>query len=146
MKISDKIKQLQAISVNKLTDAAIIENETAILDANRSQLYDKGQIDVNRPDIKEKYAASTIKQKRRTAKFPKTDFITLKWMGTLHESFKLFILDDFIAIRPMDIKWGLYIGDNPRFENALGLTAESLKGIRDKVKTSFLKLIRNELH
>ncbi len=145
MTIGEKIKQLQAISVNRLTDAAIMDNEAAILDANRSQLYERGQIDVTEPSRREKYAASTIKQKRRTAKFPKTDFITLKWTGTLHESFKLFILDNFIAIRPMDIKWGLYIGDNPRFENALGLTDESLKGIRDKVKTSFLKLMRNEL-
>ena len=145
MTIGEKIKQLQAISVNRLTDAAIIENEDAIVEANRTQLYEHGVINVNQPSIKEKYAESTKKRKRKVARFPKTDFITLKWSGTMHESFKLFILDDFIAIRTMDIKWGLYIEGNPRFENAMGLTEESLKGIRDKVKTSFLKLMRNEL-
>ena len=146
MTVKEKIRQLQAISVDAIMDAAIIENEDAIVDANRDQLYKRGEIDVTDPSHREKYAASTIKQKRRTARFPKTDFVTLKWTGTMHDSFKLFILKDFIAIRPTDIKWGLYIEGNDRFENAIGLTEESLKGIRDKVKTSFLKLLRYELH
>ena len=145
MTIRDKIKQLQSIDVNALTDAAILDNEAAFLEANRTQLYDHGIVDVTKPDRRESYAESTKKRKRKTAKFPKTDFITLKWSGVLHESFKLFILKDFIAIRPMDIKWGLYIQDNERFGNAMGLTAENLSAIRDKIKVSFLNIMRNEL-
>ena len=143
MTIGEKIKQLQAISVNSLTDAAIIENKDTILDANRTQMYDRGQIDVQRPDFREKYAASTIRQKRKTARFPKTDFITLKWTGDFHDSLKLLIFEDKIVIQSDDLKWANWL--ETRFNNALGLTDESLKGIRDKVKTSFLKLMRNEL-
>ena len=145
MTIRDKIKQLQSIDVDAIVDSAIVENEEEILNANRDQMYERGQIDVQRPDYKGKYAASTMRQKRRTARFPKTDFITLKWMGEFHDSLKLFIFKDFIAIRAMDIKWGLYISEDDRFKNALGLTKDSLSAIRDKIKVSFLNTFRNEL-
>jgi hypothetical protein len=141
--IKDKIRQLQSIDVNALTDAAIIENKDSILDANRSQMYDRGQIDVTRPDYREKYAASTIKQKRKKARFPKTDFITLKWEGDFHDSMKLLIFQDTIVIQADDLKWANWLED--RFSNALGLTEDSLKVIRDKVKLSFMKLLQYEL-
>ena len=143
MTIRDKIKQLQAIDINAITDAAIIENEEDILNANRDQMYERGQIDVQKPDYREKYAASTIRQKRKMARFPKTDFITLKWTGEFHDSLKLLIFKDKIVIQSDDLKWANWLED--RFKNALGLTAESLSAIRDKVKSSFLNIIRNEL-
>jgi hypothetical protein len=51
---------------------------------------------------------------------------------------------DKIVIQADDLKWANWLED--RFNNALGLTEESLKIIRDKVKTSFIKLLRYELH
>ena len=143
MTIRDKIKQLQSIDINAITDAAIIENEEDILNANRDQMYERGQIDVQKPDYREKYAASTIRQKRKTARFPKTDFITLKWTGEFHDSLKLLIFKDKIVIQSDDLKWANWLED--RFKNALGLTSDSLSAIRDKVKSSFLNIIRNEL-
>lgn len=143
MTIRDKIKQLQAIDINAITDAAIIENEEDILNANRDQMYERGQIDVQKPDYREKYAASTIRQKRKTARFPKTDFITLKWTGEFHDSLKLLIFKDKIVIQSDDLKWANWLEE--RFKNALGLTADSLSAIRDKVKSSFINIIRNEL-
>ena len=144
MTIRDKIKQLQSIDVNALTDAAIIENKDEILNANRDQMYERGEIDVKRPDFREKYAASTIRQKRRTARFPKTDFITLKWTGEFHDSLKLLLFKDKIVVQSDDLKWSNWL--ETRFQNALGLTAESLSAIRDKIKVSFLNIMRNELH
>jgi len=143
MTIKNKIKQLQAIDINRLVDAAIIDNKTEILDANREQMYDRGVVDVKRPAFKERYAASTIRQKRKKAHFPKTDFITLKWDGDFHDSLKLLVFDDKIVIQSDDLKWANWLED--RFNNALGLTEESLKTIRDKVKTSFLKILHDEL-
>ena len=144
MRVGDKIKQLQAIDVNRVVDAAIIDNKGDILDANRTQMYDRGVIDVQRPEYRERYAASTIRQKRKTAKFPKTEFITLKWEGDFHDSLKLLIFDDKIVIQSDDLKWANWLEE--RFQNALGLTETSLKVIRDKVKNSFIKIFRNELH
>lgn len=144
MTVKEKIRQLQAISIDTIVDAAIIENKDDILDANRTQMYDRGQIDVQRPDYREKYAASTIKRKRKSAKFPKTDFITLKWDGDFHDSLKLLMFKDKIVIQSDDLKWANWLED--RFNNALGLTEENMKVIRDKVKISFIKLLRYELH
>lgn len=143
MTIRDKIKQLQAIDVDAIVDAAIVENEEAILNANRDQMYERGQIDVQKPDYREKYAASTIRQKRKTARFPKTDFITLKWTGEFHDSLKLLIFKDKIVIQSDDLKWANWLEE--RFKNALGLTSDSLSVIRDKVKSSFLNILHNEL-
>lgn len=144
MTVKEKIRQLQAISVDAITDAAIIENKDDILNANRDQMYERGQIDVQRPGYREKYAASTIKQKRKSARFPKTDFITLKWTGDFHDSLKLLLFKDKVVIQSDDLKWANWL--ETRFNNALGLTEESLKAIRDKVKLSFIKLLRYELH
>jgi hypothetical protein len=144
MTVKEKIRQLQAISVDAITDAAIIENKDDILNANRDQMYERGEIDVQRPGYREKYAASTIKQKRKSARFPKTDFITLKWTGDFHDSLKLLLFKDKIVIQSDDMKWANWL--ETRFNNALGLTEESLKAIRDKIKLSFIKLIRYELH
>ena len=144
MRLGDKIKQLEAINVPELIDTAIIDNEEGIINANRDQLYEYGQIDVNRPSYKEKYAASTIARKRRSAKFPKTEFITLKWSGDFHESFKLLMFKDKIVIQSDDLKWANFLEN--RFGNALGLTPKSLAVIRDDVKNSFIKLLKDELH
>lgn len=143
MRINDKIKQLEAIDVNALVDEAIIDNEDVILDANREQLYERGTIDVTRPNYKEKYAASTVARKRKTAKFPKTDFITLKWNGDFHDSFKLIIFKDKIVIQSDDLKWANFLEN--RFSNALGLTKDNLSKVRDKIHESFMKGLRDDL-
>lgn len=126
-------------------DGVLRESSDEIIKLNQDQLYNEGVIDVTNPSRREYYAESTKKQKRRTAKFPKTDFITLKWRGVFHDTFQLYILPETIEIRSPHIIWGLYLQENERFTNALGLTNDSLEILRDNLRDKFITAFRNEL-
>ena len=141
MRISEKIAQLKAIDINHLLDDSLRESEKEILDLTRDQLYEQGVIDVTNPAKREKYAAATIAQKKRRATYSKTDFVTLRWMGEFYEKFKLLIFKDRIVVTSTDVKWN-YHEANPRFENALGLTEDSVKKVRDIVLPLILKRIK----
>jgi hypothetical protein len=121
------------------------ESSDEIIKLNQDQLYEQGVINVTNPAKREYYAESTKRQKRRTAKFPKTDFITLKWRGVFHETFQVFISRDTIDIRSPHIIWGLYLQENERFTNALGLTNDSIELLRDNLRDKFITAFRNEL-
>ena len=82
MVITDKLKRIETLNINRIIDEALKEVENFILDLNREQLYEKGEIDVTRPGLKEHYAEGTIRQKRKKAKFKKTEFVTLRWEGS----------------------------------------------------------------
>jgi len=142
MSLKNKIERIKAISVEAVVDNAILATSDDILNANRNQMYERGVVDIKNPTKKEKYATSTIRQKRRTAKFPNTDFITLKWDGDFHDSLKLLMFKDKIVIQSDDLKWANWL--ESRF-NALGLTEDSLSPIRDKIRNEVIKNIRNEL-
>lgn len=145
MVISEKIARLEKIDINKIVDDSIREIEKFILELNQKQLYEEGVIDVTKPDKREHYAASTIRQKKKSATFKKTDFITLRWDGDFYDSFRLIIFDKFFVIQARDLKWANWLEPNPRFENALGLTEESKQEVRDIILPVFLKRIKSEL-
>lgn len=145
MVISEKLKQLQSLDINKIFDEALKEIEKFILELNRDQLYEKGEINVNVPGTREHYAKSTIRQKTKKAKFKKTDFVTLRWDGDFYDSFELIIFKEKFVIQAKDLKWGNWLEPNPRFGNALGLTEESKNSLRDKILPVIIKKIHNEL-
>jgi hypothetical protein len=65
MVISEKLKRLEKLDVNKILDEALKEIEKFIIELNQDQLYEKGEIDVNVPGHREQYAESTKKQKQK---------------------------------------------------------------------------------
>lgn len=142
--VGDKIKKLQSLDINRILDDSIREIEDFILELNREQLYEKGQIDVNSPGVKERYAESTKKQKQKKATFKKTEFITLRWDGAFYDSFKVIIFEKEFIISATDLKWN-YLEANPRFENALGLTDESKSRLRDEILPVIVRRIKDEL-
>jgi hypothetical protein len=145
MVIEDKISKLKSIDVNKILDEALKEIEEFILDLNREQLYERGQIDVNNPGTREQYAESTKKQKVKRAQFKKTEFVTLRWNGDFYDSYKLIIFEKEFIISATDLKWANYLEGNPRFGNALGLTEESKTKLRAEILPIIVKKIKDEL-
>ena len=144
MTITERLSGLRAINIGMLFDGILKENENYIFDLNRSQMYDRGELDVNEPGKKQKYAPSTIKAKRK-APFSKTDFITLKWTGKFHEDLKLIIFRDKFVIASDNNIWGNYLETQSRFQSALGLTEKSKEELRDLVKDEMIKGIRGKL-
>lgn len=142
MTITEKLSRLRAINIAKLFDQVLKENENNILDMNRDQMYDEGVMNVNEPSVKEHYAASTIRSKKR-APFPKTEFITLKWMGDFHQQLKLIILRDTFIISSNNKIWAKYLEPQSRFTSALGMTKESKKELRELSRDELIKKIRN---
>ncbi len=143
--VGEMIAKLQAIDINKIVDDSIREIEEFIVSLNKDQLYEKGQIDVNNPGKKERYAASTIKQKSKRATFKKTEFVTLKWTGDFHESFKVVIFDKEFIITSKDLKWANWLEPNKRFENALGLTDDSKSKLREEILPIIIRRLKDEL-
>jgi len=115
-------------------------NRDEILDMNRNQMYEDGILDVN-SEARFNYAPSTIKQKRKRARFKRTDHITLKWMGDFYNKMKLIIRADSFVITSTDDKWPKFSsgewGDG-RFKNALGLTKKSLSILRRYIKSDLI--------
>jgi hypothetical protein len=141
--ISTKVLRLEKIDINIIVDDSLREIEKLILELNQKQLYEEGVIDVKNPGKREQYAASTIRQKKKTAKFKKTEFITLRWEGDFYDSFKLIIFDKFFVIQATDLKWANWLEPNPRFGNALGLTDESRSDLRDIILPVFLRRLKD---
>uniref|UniRef100_A0A6M3M5E1 Uncharacterized protein n=1 Tax=viral metagenome TaxID=1070528 RepID=A0A6M3M5E1_9ZZZZ len=143
MVITDKLKRIETLNINRIIDEALKEVENFILDLNREQLYEKGEIDVTRPGLKEHYAEGTIRQKRKKAKFKKTEFVTLRWEGDFYDSFQLIIFKEKFIIQAKDLKWSNWLEPNPRFGKALGLTEESKELLINKIRPIIIQRIRN---
>lgn len=146
MVVSEKIEQLKSINVIKMLDEALTETAEFIVDLNRDQLYEKGDIDVNYPTLKEHYAPGTIKQKKRSAQYKKTEFVTLRWTGEFYESFVVEIRDKDFLIRATDPKWNFLEESKNfgnRFSNALGLTEESKDKLREKILPIMIKKLND---
>lgn len=141
MVISEKLKQLQSLNINEILDDSLREIEEFILELNKEQLYEKGQINVNEPQKREKYSAAYKRFKERKATFKKTSFVTLRFDGDVYNSFKLIILENEIIINATDLKWANWLEKNERFGNALGLTEES----RKELKSALLPLILEKI-
>jgi hypothetical protein len=143
MTVTDKLSHLRAINLRTLFDTVLRENEAAICDLNRDQMYEEGVMNIKTGE-KEQYAASTKRAKRK-APFPKTEFITLKWMGTFHESLKLMIYKDTFVVQSPNKIWGNYLEPQARFGSALGLTKESKSDLRDLVRDELITKIKSGL-
>jgi hypothetical protein len=63
-------------------------------------------------------------------------------MGDFFDKFKMVLFKDRFVITSDDAKWGDYLEPNPRFENALGLTEDSIKKVRDMVLPLIIKKIK----
>jgi hypothetical protein len=111
---------------------------------NRSQMYDNGVMDVNKPEQREKYSPATAKAKKR-APFPKTDFITLKWMGRFHEALKLIIFKDTFVISSDNKIWANYLETQTRFQSALGMTEKSKGELKNIARDEMIRKIRSKL-
>jgi hypothetical protein len=144
MTIADKLSHLRAINIETLFDDILRENEDAICDLNRDQLYEQGIVDVNKPNQKLQYAESTKKAKRK-APFNKTDFITLKWTGEFHKALKLIIFKDKFVIASDNKIWGNYIETQTRFQSALGLAEKSKSEVREIARDEMIKKVREGL-
>jgi hypothetical protein len=144
MLLQDKLSRLRDININSLFDEVLKENEETILNMNRSQMYDEGVMDVNKPEQREKYSPATVKAKKRAA-FPKTDFITLKWMGKFHEALKLIIFKDKFLISSDNRIWANFLEPNSRFTHALGLTKGNKNELRELSRDSLILKIREKL-
>ena len=128
--------------INTIIDESLRDCEELIIKLNQDQLYESGIVDIKNPGKQEKYAPSTIRQKRK-APFNKTEFITLKWSGDFHESFKVIYFADRLVVQSPDLKWSNWL--EGRFPNALGLTDENIAILRDEFKEKFLRRLKNEL-
>lgn len=144
MLLTEKLSRLRDINIRTLFDEVLKENEEAILDMNRSQMYDKGVMDVNKPEQREKYSPATARAKKK-APFPKTDFITLKWMGKFHEALKLIIFKDTFVISSDNRIWANFLEPQARFGSALGMTEKSKSELRELSRDELIKKIRDKL-
>src|SRR5512133_737819 len=138
MTIADKLSRLQAINIGKLFDDILKENEDEICDLTRDQMYEKGIVNVNKPNERLQYAESTKKAKRK-APFNKTSFITLKWKGDFHKDLKLIIFKDKFVIASDNKIWGNYLETQTRFQSALGLTEKSKSEVREVMRDEMIK-------
>ncbi|MFA5727516.1 MAG: hypothetical protein WC886_07745 [Saccharofermentanaceae bacterium] len=143
MVISEKLVQLQELNINEILDECLKEIEDFILELNRDQLYEKGQINVNEPQKREKYSAAYKRFKERKATFKKTEFVTLRFDGEVYDSFKLIIFEKEIIISATDLKWANWLEKNDRFGNALGLTEESKTKLRVELLPLIIEKMRN---
>ena len=124
----------------RILNNIIKDNESEILAMNRDQMWEDGIVDVKR-NLQWDYQPSTIKQKKRKAKFKRTDHITLKWTGSFHDKMKLIIKPKSFIITSTDEKWTQFSSGNwgeGRFKNALGLTKKSLSQLRELVRSDLI--------
>ena len=127
--------------MSKVLNDIIKANTSEILDMNREQMWEEGIVDVNNPSSILQYAPSTIKHKKKRARYKRTDHITLKDMGDFHAKMKLIIKADEFVITSSDTKWSHFSsGDwgQGRFENALGLTEKNIGVLREYVKSDLI--------
>ena len=141
MTIQEKLKRLKAISTGKFLDRILKANSGNILDMNRSQMWDKGIIDVKNPGRKERYSPATIKAKKHSP-YNKTEFITLKDKGKFHAGLKLEINKEDIVIKS-DTPYWKYHEKGQRLGNALGLTENSISELRETVKEEILNKLKD---
>ena len=120
----------------KLLNRIIKDNEKEIIALNRDQMWEEGIIDVNNPRNILDYAPSTIRQKKKSAKFKRTDHITLKWTGDFHKGMKLKIEPDQFTIFSTNVPYSGF--SEGRFKDALGLTKESLSELKGLVKSDLI--------
>jgi hypothetical protein len=112
-----------------------------IKDLNREQMYEEGVMNVERPK-KLDYAPGTIRQKKKTAKYKKTDFITLRWMGDFYKSLKVLVFDKWFTVSSDSTIWARFLEPQDRFEKALGLTDKSKDKLKDRLRDKAIQWLK----
>ena len=128
-------------NIHRVINESIKDNELEILALNRDQMWEEGIVDVNNPQAILNYAPGTIKQKKKRARYKRTDHITLKWAGSFHDKMKLVIKATEFFITSKDFKWSKFSSGEwggGRFENALGLTGKSKSELRKLIKSDLI--------
>ena len=143
MMLTEKISHLMAINLWTLFDEVLKENEDKICNLNREQMYEEGVMNV-KTGQQEHYSPATIAAKKK-APFNKTEFITLKWMGNFYKTLKLVIFKDTFVISSDSLIWANYLETQTRFEKALGMTEKSKSELRELVRDTMIKKLRNAL-
>lgn len=132
----------------RVLNRIIKDNEIEILALNRDQMWEDGIVDVNNPSSILHYAPSTIRQKKKRARYKRTDHITLKDQGDFHKKMKLKIEPDQFIITSTDSKWPKFSSGEwgqGRFENALGLTPKSLTELKKLIKSDLIIGFKNAI-
>ena len=109
---------------------------------NRDQMYEYGILNISGGG-QERYAPSTIYSKKKYARYPKTDFITLKNMGDFHKSVSISITPHQIEFYSEDEKWVKWLSPQDRFSKALGLTDDNLSKLREIVRDEMVKKLKD---
>ena len=91
---------------------------------------------------KEKYAASTVRQKKKKARYKRTDFITLKWMGDFYKSLKVLHFRDYFTISSDSTIWARYLEPQERFEKALGLTEDNKGILSNRIRDKLIRWLK----
>lgn len=144
-------KKLAAIrkfsNIQKVLNRIIKDNEPEIIAMNRDQMWEDGIVDVVK-NLQWFYQPSTIKQKKKYAKYKRTDHITLRNWGDLYEGMKLEIKPDQFIITSTDDKWPKFSSGawgEGRFKNALGLTAKNKEELRNLIRSDLIIGFRDAL-
>ena len=145
MKISSKIKRLQAVDLHQIVNDAAMKTEQQIITLNQDQMYKDGVLDVERPNRKERYAASTIRQKKRKATYKKTEFITLRWFGDFYDAMKIIFFKDRFVLTSDDLKWANWLEPQDRFGHALGLTNKSRSFLKTILKPEIITRLKKAI-
>ena len=138
-----KLKKYQNLDVRSLLNQSIRDNEKAILALNQSQMYDEGVMDINRPQSQLEYAESTKRQKLKKARYKEVGHITLRWFGDFYQAMKIVFFSDRFVIVSDDLKWANWLEPQGRFSKALGLTEKNKSRLRDIVRDSLIRRLRN---
>ena len=145
MNIGAKIKRLQSVDLHQIVNDAAMKAEQQIIMLNQDQMYNEGVLDVEKPNRKEKYAASTIRQKKRKAKYKKTEFITLRWFGDFYDAMKIIFFKDRFVLASDDLKWANWLEPQDRFGHALGLTDKSRSILKTILKPGIITRLKRAI-
>lgn len=146
MNLNNLYKKINALSdIHKQINSSVKEIDTWVIGLVQEQMYEHGIMDGNNPSSILQYAVSTERQKKRKAKFPRVDHITLRWEGDFHKSIKIKYNEDSIELYSEDEKWVKWLSTQERFEGALRLTDENLSSLRTMVKQIILNRYRDAI-
>ena len=142
MRISEKIKRLNAVNLHEIVSDAAKKNEERIINLNQDQMWEKGIMDIDKPNSKLQYSKGTIAQKRKKATFKKTEFITLRWFGDFYDAMKIIFFKDRFVIASDDLKWANWLEPQDRFGSALGLTDKSMGILKAILKPDIITRLK----
>ena len=128
-------------NMTSVLNRIIKDNEPEIIAMNRDQMWEDGIVDVNNPSAILEYAPSTLRSKKKRARYKRTDHITLKWSGDFHKGMKLKMEPEQFTIISTKLPYQGFM--DGRFGNALGLTNENKEELRKLIKSDLILGFKN---